>query len=71
VRWAVLSSITLERAVRLQAIATGLGDLRPIPRADAERMRADKYQDRFVEEYWAAWIRSVRGASADHGMPPE
>ena len=71
VRWAVLSSITLERAVRLQAIATGLGELRPISRDDAERMRADKYQDRFVDEYWAAWIRSVRGASADHGMPPE
>ena len=26
-------------------------------------MRADKYQDRFVDEYWAAWIRSVRGAA--------
>ena len=38
VRWAVLSSITLERAVRLQAIATGLGELRPIPRG---RRRAD------------------------------
>jgi L-fuculose-phosphate aldolase len=71
VRWAVLSAITLERAVRLQAIATGLGELRPILRDDAERMRADKYQDRFVDEYWAAWIRSVRRASADHGMPPE
>ena len=71
VRWAVLSSITLERAVRLQAIATGLGELRPIPQDDAERMRADKYQDHFVDEYWAAWIRSVRRAGADHGMPPE
>jgi L-fuculose-phosphate aldolase len=71
VRWAVLSSITLERAVRLQAIATGLGELRPIARDDAERMRADKYQDHFVDEYWAAWIRSVRRAGADHGMPAE
>jgi L-fuculose-phosphate aldolase len=71
VRWAVLSAITLERAVRLQAIAAGLGELHPISRDDAERMRADKYQDRFVDEYWAAWIRSVRRAGADHGMPPE
>jgi ribulose-5-phosphate 4-epimerase/fuculose-1-phosphate aldolase len=71
VRWAVLSAITLERAVRLQSIATTLGTLRPIARADAERMRADKYQDRFVDEYWAAWIRSVRRAGADRGLPPE
>lgn len=71
VRWAVLSATTLERAVRLQAIATTLGTLRPIRRDDAERMRADKYQDRFVDEYWAAWIRHVRRAGADQGMPPE
>jgi ribulose-5-phosphate 4-epimerase/fuculose-1-phosphate aldolase len=71
VRWAVLSAITLERAVRLQAIATTLGTLQPIPRELAERMRADKYQDRFLDEYWAAWIRHVRRAGADEGMPPE
>jgi L-fuculose-phosphate aldolase len=70
VRWAVLSSITLERAVKLQSIATSLGSLRPISRDDAERMRADKYQDRFVDEYWAAWIRRVRRAAGDQGMPP-
>jgi ribulose-5-phosphate 4-epimerase/fuculose-1-phosphate aldolase len=71
VRWAVLSAITLERAVRLQAIATTLGTLKPIPRELAERMRADKYQDRFLDEYWAAWIRHVHRAGADEGMPPE
>jgi L-fuculose-phosphate aldolase len=71
VRWAVLSAITLERAMRLQTIATTLGRLQPIPQDDAERMRAEKYQDRFVDEYWAAWIRSVRRAAADHGMPRE
>ena len=69
VRWAVLSAITLERAIRLQTIATTLGRLQPIPQDDAERMRAEKYQDRFVDEYWAAWVRSVRRAAADHGMP--
>jgi L-fuculose-phosphate aldolase len=71
VRWAVLSAITLERAVRLQAISTTLGKLRPIPQDDAERMRADKYQDRFVDEYWASWVRHVRRAGGDEGMPPE
>lgn len=71
VRWTVLSAITLERAVKLQSIATSLGELRPISPDDAERMRAEKYQDRFVAEYWAAWIRQVRRAGADHGMPAE
>jgi len=70
VRWAVLSAITLERAVRLQSIAATLGALRPISREHAEEMHADKYQDRFVDEYWAAWVRRVRRGGADHGMPP-
>ncbi len=71
VRWAVLSAATLERAVRMQTIATTLGALRPIPQGDAERMRSEKYQDRFVDEYWAAWIRHVRRAGGGEGMPPE
>ncbi len=71
VRWAVLSAITLERAVRLQAIASRLGELRPIPEELAESMFADKYQERFLDEYWAAWIRRARRAGADEGMPPE
>ena len=70
VRWAVLSAITLERAIRLQAIASTLGELRPIPKEVAERMFADKYQERFLDEYWAAWIRRARRAGADEGMPP-
>jgi L-fuculose-phosphate aldolase len=70
-RWAVLSAITLERAIRLQAIASSLGELRPIPREVAESMFADKYQERFLDEYWAAWIRRARRAGADDGMPPE
>lgn len=69
VRWAVLSAVTLERAVRLQAIASSLGPLRAIPQEWAERMHADKYQDSFVDEYWAAWIRELRRAGSDAGMP--
>jgi len=71
VRWAVLSAITLERAVQLQAIASTLGELRPIAGEDAQRMFADKYQERFLDEYWAAWIRRARRAGADDGMPPK
>jgi L-fuculose-phosphate aldolase len=71
VRWAVLSAITLERAIRLQAIASTLGELRPIPKELAESMFADKYQERFLDEYWAAWVRRARRAGADEGMPPE
>jgi L-fuculose-phosphate aldolase len=69
VRWAVLSAVTLERAVRLQAIASSLGPLRPISQEWAERMHAEKYQDRFVEEYWQAWIRKLRRTGAGAGMP--
>jgi L-fuculose-phosphate aldolase len=71
VPWAVLGAVTLERAIRLQSIAPTLGKLRPMPHDWAERMHADKYQDRFVEEYWAAWVRKVRRTGADEGMPPE
>jgi L-fuculose-phosphate aldolase len=71
VRWAVLSAVTLERAIRLQSIASTLGPLRPIPPDHAEEMFADKYQDRFLDEYWEAWIRKVRRAGADEGMPAE
>jgi len=70
VRWAVLSAITLERAIRLQAIASTLGELHPIPTEVAEKMFAEKYQERFLDEYWAAWIRRARRAGADEGMPP-
>ena len=69
VPWAVLAAVTLERAIRLQAIAGALGPLRPIPQAFAERMLDEKYRDGFVEEYWDAWIRRLRRSGADVGMP--
>lgn len=71
VRWAVLSAVTLERAIRLQAIASALGELQPIPTEVAQDMFAEKYQESFLDEYWAAWIRRARRAGADDGMPPE
>jgi L-fuculose-phosphate aldolase len=59
VRWAVLTALTLERAVRFQSIAATLGRGRPIPAQSAVLLRPQKYQDRFLDEYWAAWVRRV------------
>jgi L-fuculose-phosphate aldolase len=59
VRWAVLTALTLERAVRFQSIASTLGAPRPIPMGSAILLRPQKYQDRFLDEYWAAWVRRV------------
>jgi L-fuculose-phosphate aldolase len=64
VRWAVLAAVTLERAIRFQAIAGTLGRPRPIPQEGAERLGPQKYQDEFLDEYWAAWVRRVHGRRA-------
>ena len=54
----------LERAVRLQSIARTLGSLRPIAPDRARQMIDDKYQDRFVAEYWGAWTRRLERLDA-------
>lgn len=59
VRWAVVTAVTLERAIRLQTIAATLGPRRPMSRDWAERVQPDKYTDALVEEYWNAWIRKL------------
>ncbi len=59
IRWAVLTALTLERAVRFQSIASTLGSPRPIPTGSAVVLRPQKYQDRFLDEYWAAWVRRL------------
>jgi L-fuculose-phosphate aldolase len=59
VPWAVLAAVTLERAARLQSIASALGELRPIARELALQLLPVKYRDEFVDEYWAAWQRQV------------
>jgi L-fuculose-phosphate aldolase len=64
VRWAVLAAVTLERAIRFQTIAATLGRPRAIRQDAAERLRPQKYQDRFLDEYWAAWVRRVHGRQA-------
>jgi hypothetical protein len=55
----VLTAITLERAAKLQSIASTLGELRPITGEVARQLLPVKYRDEFVEEYWAAWQRQV------------
>ena len=67
VPWVVLAAVTLERAVRLQAIAGTLGELRPISLEAAQRLQPVKYRDGFVEEYWAAWLRRLRRAGEGLG----
>jgi L-fuculose-phosphate aldolase len=67
VPWAVLAAMTLERAARLQAIASALGELRPIERALARELYPDKYRDEFVAEYWAAWQRRLSRAGGGLG----
>lgn len=59
VPWVVLVACTLERAVRLQAAASALGELRPIDENLARRMYPAKYHDGLVEEYWQAWLRKL------------
>lgn len=59
VPWAVLTAATLERAARLQSIASTLGELRPIGGELARQLLPVKYRDEFVDEYWRAWQRQI------------
>jgi ribulose-5-phosphate 4-epimerase/fuculose-1-phosphate aldolase len=68
VPWATLCAATLERAARLQSIASTYGTLRPIPAEAALAMHADKYRDAFLDEYWAAWLRKLGRLGADARM---
>jgi L-fuculose-phosphate aldolase len=61
VPWAVLAAVTLERAARFQAIASGLGELRPVSPELATALQPAKYRDEFVDEYWDAWVRRLAG----------
>ncbi len=65
VRWAVLTAVTLERAVRFQVHRLPRSARAgPIPLESAEVLRPQKYQDRFLDDYWAAWDRRVDRAGA-------
>jgi L-fuculose-phosphate aldolase len=67
--WAVLTAVLLEKAAQLQSVASTYGNLRPIPEELVESIHARKYQSGFPDEYWGAWIRALRRAGQDQGMP--
>jgi L-fuculose-phosphate aldolase len=67
--WAVLTAVLLEKAAQLQSVASTFGRLRPIPDELVESIHDRKYQSGFPDEYWHAWIRALRRAGRDQGMP--
>lgn len=69
VPWAVLTALTLERALQMQAVASGFGDLRPIPDALVAPLHTSKYRDMFTDEYWDYWLRILRARGLSKGMP--
>jgi L-fuculose-phosphate aldolase len=71
VAWATVTGVLLEKSIQLQAIATTLGLLRPIPDQWVDRIHARKYQDAFALEYWDAWVRNLRRSGLAFGMPGE
>jgi len=70
VPWAVLTAVTLERAARLQSLASTLGELRPLSLQLARELLPTKYRDEFVDEYWAAWQRQVAHVGGIGGDRP-
>lgn len=69
VPWAVLTALTLERAVHLQTIAATLGPLSTIDPPMVENMHPDKYRDEFTVQYWEYLIRKARRHGLGDGMP--
>ena len=64
IRWATLAAITLERAVRVQVLASSLGAFTPVPEDELDVISPVKYQEPFLDEYWSAWVRRLQS-------PPE
>jgi len=67
--WATITTLTLERAARIQAIAASLGSPQPMTLAMAESLHPDKYPDDYMDNYWHYLIREVRRQHLDQGMP--
>jgi len=69
VGWAVLAALALERAVHLQSVAGSLGTPVPIPDRGVPALHASKYREEFIDEYWEYWLRCLRRAGLNDGMP--
>ena len=61
IRYSVLAAVTLERALQIQLIATGLGPLDPLSEEAVAAIYPLKYQDGFLAEYWDWWSRNFAG----------
>jgi hypothetical protein len=69
VAWATYTALTLERVLRIQAIAGSLGEVRPMSAEMADLVYPDKYRDAHVMAYWNYLVRQVRRAGLHGGMP--
>jgi ribulose-5-phosphate 4-epimerase/fuculose-1-phosphate aldolase len=69
VPWATYAALTLERVIRIQAIARSLGNLMPMSAEMADRVFPDKYRDVHVTSYWDYLVRQVRRAGLANDMP--
>ena len=69
VPWATYGALTLERVLRIQAIARSLGNLLPMTPEMADRVYPDKYRDDHLAKYWAYLVRQARRAGLGTGMP--
>jgi L-fuculose-phosphate aldolase len=70
-RWVTLASALLERTMQLQAMASSIGPLHPIPDQLLQGIHERKYQPDFAAEYWEAWVRTLRREGRALGMPEE
>ena len=67
IRYAVLAAVTLERALQLQTIANSLGALSPMADDQVREIYPRKYQDSFLDEYWAWWARQFNRVESTSG----
>ncbi len=65
IAWAVLAAINLEKAVLAQLNANLLGQPTGIPEPVAAELFLEKYQDRFLNEYWDSWCRQLHDGFGD------
>lgn len=69
VPWAVIGAVTLERAIRLQRLASSLGSPRAMPASVARALFPNKYRDEFIQTYWEYLIRECRRRGCASDMP--
>ncbi len=71
VPWMTYCALTLERAVKIQSIASTLGPLRPIPPEMAEQVFQLKFPDSLIRVYWDYLVREARRSGYGESMPAD